>query len=227
MIVAVIGFGLLVPCAAGPAVADDLRAVDAVGAEEECLAQVIRADGPDLLAVGAGDALVVTTFFTFTRPAPCSRGENSAPVLLVPGTAESFSDRRAADRDTFAAGDAAASDRAHAQPRLGASAGGLFRAIPAAACPLHPRHSGPRGGASGRIRRCRRADAGGAGRGTHRLHAAVRDAAFCARPDARLPQRRFFQRHRPVSRHDLPPHELARVRRVHPRGQAEPARLQP
>lgn len=33
--------------------------------------------------------------------------------------------------------------------------------------------------------------------------------------------------HRPVSRHDLPPHELARVRRVHPRGQAEPARLQP
>ena len=57
MIVAVIGFGLLVPCAAGPAVADDLRAVDAVGAEEECFAQVIRADGPDLLAVGAGDAL--------------------------------------------------------------------------------------------------------------------------------------------------------------------------
>ena len=56
MIVAVIGFGLLVPCAAGPAVADDRRAVDAVGAEEECLAQVIRADGPDLLAVGAGDA---------------------------------------------------------------------------------------------------------------------------------------------------------------------------
>lgn len=157
MIVAVIGFGLLVPCAAGPAVADDRRAVDAVGAEEECLAQVIRADGPDLLAVGAGDALVVTTFFTFTRPAPCSRGENSAPVLLVPGTAESFSDRRAADRDAFPAGDAAASDRAHAQPRLGASAGGLFRAIPAAACPLHPRHSGPRGGASGRIRRCRRA----------------------------------------------------------------------
>lgn len=124
MIVAVIGFGLLVPCAAGPAVADDLRAVDAVGAEEECLAQVIRADGPDLLAVGAGDALVVTTFFTFTRPAPCSRGENSAPVLLVPGTAESFSDRRAADRDAFPAGDAAASDRAHAQPRLGASVGG-------------------------------------------------------------------------------------------------------
>ena len=33
--------------------------------------------------------------------------------------------------------------------------------------------------------------------------------------------------HRPVSRHDLPPHELARVRRVHPRGQAEPAQLQP
>ena len=116
MIVAVIGFGLLVPCAADPAVADDLRAVDAVGAEEECLAQVIRADGPDLLAVGAGDALVVTTFFTFTRPAPCSRGENSEPVLLVPGTAESFSDRRAADP--------AASDRAHAQPRLGASVGG-------------------------------------------------------------------------------------------------------
>lgn len=90
-----------------------------------------------------------------------------------------------------------------------------------------PRHSGPRGGASGRIRRCRRADAGGAGRGTHRLHAAVRDAASCARPDGRLPQRRFFQRHRPVSRHDLPPHELARVRRVHQRGQAEPAQLQP
>lgn len=37
----------------------------------------------------------------------------------------------------------------------------------------------------------------------------------------------LFQRHRPVSRHDLPPHELARVRRVYPRGQAEPARLQP
>ena len=178
MIVAVIGLGLLVPCAAGPAVADDLRAVDAVGAEEECLAQVIRADGPDLLAVGAGDALVVTTFFTFTRPAPCSRGENSAPVLLVPGTAESFSDRRAADRDAFPAGDAAASDRAHAQPRLGASAGGLFRAIPTAACPLHPRHSGPRGGASGRIRRCRRADAGGAGRGTHR-HLALDQMVVC------------------------------------------------
>lgn len=63
--------------------------------------------------------------------------------------------------------------------------------------------------------------------GTHRLHAAVRDAASCTRPDGRLPQRRFFQRHRPVSRHDLPPHELARVRRVHPRGQAEPAQLQP
>ena len=134
MIVAVIGFGLLVPCAADPAVADDLRAVDAVGAEEECLAQVIRADGPDHPlavahlpqdpAVGAGDALVVTTFFTFTRPAPCSRGENSEPVLLVPDTAESFSDRRAADRDAFPAGDAAASDRAHAQPRLGASVGG-------------------------------------------------------------------------------------------------------
>lgn len=28
-------------------------------------------------------------------------------------------------------------------------------------------------------------------------------------------------------RHDLPPHELARVRRVRPRGQAEPAQLQP
>lgn len=33
--------------------------------------------------------------------------------------------------------------------------------------------------------------------------------------------------HRPVSRHDLPPHELARVRRVHPRGQAGLAQLQP
>ena len=41
------------------------------------------------------------------------------------------------------------------------------------------------------------------------------------------PSAAFFQRHRPVSRHDLPPHELARVRRVHQRGQAEPAQLQP
>ena len=41
------------------------------------------------------------------------------------------------------------------------------------------------------------------------------------------PSAAFFQRHRPVSRHDLPPHELARVRRVRPRGQAEPAQLQP
>ena len=223
MIVAVIGFGLLVPCAAGPAVADDLRAVDAVGAEEECLAQVIRADGPDLLAVGAGDALVVTTFFTFTRPAPCSRGENSAPVLLVPGTAASFSDRRAADRDSFAAGDAAASDRAHAQPRLGASAGGLFRAIPTAACPLHPPSFRP-------TRRRFRPNSTLPPRRRGRRWPGNPQTSCSSSGCSILRSTRWSSAPAPLfstASACLPPHELARVRRVHPRGQAEPARLQP
>lgn len=108
-----------------------------------------------------------------------------------------------------------------------AAAGGLFRAIPAAACPLHPVIQAHEAALQAEFdAAAAQTRAALAGEPTDFMqqfgmqHLALDQMVVC-------PSAAFFQRHRPVSRHDLPPHELARVRRVHPRGQAEPARLQP